>query len=1605
MEVGIEAARWVIGKALSPASGGVLEAWAASSELGANIRALRMELLYAQGMLNKTRGRGREEIQNPALAELLQELRDLAYSADDALDEVDYFRIQDELDGTYHAAEEHAGGCLRNHALNARHTAKGIGKMLGFSSHSRSASRGDGDEPNEDTRVCCGAWPYRGQRSPDNVQEEDASRRVLCGVSWPCGGQSTRETNSSSSQPPTNQADQEEAYCGCTQKLASGARNTINIVGKHLPCYSVSPVQNDANSNTASSGRRFLCCARPNKAPHTEHAIKAPKLKFNRVEMSKRMKDIVEQLKPVCAKVSTILNLELLDSNRNIAQCIAMSLDTMFSKKQGHAPLPTDKVAMNRPITTSELIEPKLYGRDVVTSKIIDDITKGQYCDKDLIVLPIVGPGGIGKTTLTQYIYKELQHHFEEKIWVCVSTTFNVYRLTQEIVNNLKIEKKNDSPEKLIEEKLKSKKFLIVLDDMWSCSDDEWRRFLVPFTKGQSKGNIILVTTRFPALAQMVKKTTDHPLDLEGLDPKAFRDLFLACVFGDKQLINVHSELLDIGEEIVEKLKGSPLAAKTVGRLLSKHLDLDHWTRVLESKEWELQNGEHDIMPALKLSYDYLPFHLQQCFSYCALFPEDYKFKTEELIHLWIGLDVLHSHGENKRIEDIGLSHLTELVNYGFFRKEEEDEYACYVIHDLLHELAQKVSSHECLSIYSYNVRSTQIPPSIRHLSINIDYTSVKDKMTFDTCTKDLSTLHKRLKVENLRSLMLFGSHQSSFVKTFDGLFKEAKALRVVFLKDFLHSFSELVHLRYLRIIRGDDTRILPNIISRFYHLRVLDIHECYYSSVPTRYMSNLVKLRHFFGRHNEMHSSILDVGKLKSLQELRRFVVKKESQGFELGQIGHLVELCGSLSINNLEKVEGKEEADEAKLIQKTHLRELILHWDSSRSNMDYALEEHVLESLKPNSNLVKLCITGHGGFTCPSWLGEKLSVKNLESLQLHSVSWENLPPLGELCLVDEHGKECPSYIQRQSFKSLKRLELVDILKLKKWVGNGPCELFSHLKVLIIKNCPKLMELPFSHHTGCESEHEANMTWFPKLEELKIEDCPKLSSLPCVPWSNTTCSAEIARVGSGLERLVYQNVSSTGHRLEVEKKGDVDSVFWTVLAFHNLSKLESLTVTRCPPLLLDHLQMLSSLKSLEISDSGDVFCLAEGDGHVRYEFPVEDITILNCGASGEGLTRLLSYFPKLQGFNVIKCEKLTGLGVAEQQKKTEAPARPPLSSINEVEEAQIGQHQQQQDERRDEEISPAVATTTGLLLLPPQLQWLEISCPNLVLCPDSLDDDKDTGRTGGGGGGLQGLSSLRSLWIFNCPRFLSSYLSSSSSSCCPFPNSLEVLDLNGVVGTKTLPPLSNLTSLTTLSICRGGDLRGDGLWPLLAQGHLTKLSVHKSPKFFAGSEPPRLHEQELPSRSSKLQELDTDDVAGVLAAPICILLSSSLTRLDFIGDEEVERFTKEQEEALQLLTSLQEIGFWNCNKLQCLPPGLHRLLNLKRLQISNCRAIRSLPKDGLPSSLQELKISYCRAIRSLPKVDNLPSSLRVLDVRYSESEELKRQCRKLIGTIPIVDT
>lgn len=1291
------------------------------------------------------------------------------------------------------------------------------------------------------------------------------------------------------------------------------------------------------------------------------------------MDASKKMRSIAEQLRSIRKEVSEIL--------RTVR-------------------IATPTTGRTRTNSTCLISEPILYGRHLIKQSIIHDITRGKYCDTagGLTVLPIFGQGGIGKTTLAQHIYQnhEVKMRFEVMVWKCVSLHFNVDKLLEDIVKllpKLKDEKVGTS-EELIEQRLKSKRFLLVLDDMWTCSDedefrrpdeDKWRRLLLPFQKSQEKGNIILVTTRFQALAQTVK-TTNHTIALEGIECQEFEKLFLAFVFGDEQSArNDHAYLLDTGRKIMEKLKGSPLAAKTVGRLLRKNLELDHWIRVLESKEWELANNDNDIMPALKLSYDYLPFNLQQCFLYSALFPEDYTFDKEKLIYFWIGLDILHSGPENKSMEDIGLDNLDELVNYGFFRKEEKNGHIYYLIHDLLHDLALKVASNECLVISQNNVCSLEIRPSVRHLCIGLERADDSDGTNSENFISELRIVEAKLNIGNLQTLMAFGKLDGSFTNFLADMIEKANNLRVLHLSN-MHStmeFPTLPHLRYLSLGSIDTLIDLPRMLSRFYHLRIFDLQEWGGRPDLPRDFCNLAKLSHFRTRYDDGHSMICNVGNMQFIQELKMFRVNTESNGFELKQLGKLTDIR-ELGIYNLGNIHSQEEAIEANMMQKKYVKRLTLDWFIDDMNWlpenQRDVEGLVLEKLEPYKKLQDLCIRGHGSGSCPTWLGSKLSLTALRSLRLDRVEWNALPSLGHMGVlrevtlehmstIKEFGPRHFGSITEHSFCSLKRLKLYMLSGLEKWDLGDRWHLLSRLEVLIIDHCRDLSELPFvnSIYYPPTEDDQGKIHWFPNLQELQIRGCRKIMSLPPIPWTQTLCSVHIENVGSPvLEFLEYRK-----YKLDVRGKNDMHSL--DVLAFHNLTDLRQLSLHRCPPLESKQLQMLTSLEQLLVDESKHVIVqpMNESEAERQQLLALEDLRLIRCGDPDvKELPQFLSGFPKLLKLTLHGCDHVTQIGVAVLQQQQRTAHTPPFfaaSDAHEMKNAQEARHQKQIAEEVEETenmVSPTIVPSEsfedGMLLLPAHLsdslQELCIrNCDEIRAVASPLPPNCSR---------LQALYSLQRLEVQFSPKFLSNYKKQASySSCCfPFPSSLKEIEFLGV-DMETLQPLENLISLTQLKLAKcGTDLRSDGLWPLVTLGQLCKLVVGRAPRFFLDSDqgPKDEDQARLLRRSSKLQELDTDDAIGFLVAPICTIIGSTLTKLTLRDNEEMELFTTEQEKALQLLTSLQDLTIDFFPKLQCLPGGLSTLPNLRRLYIRSCWIVSTLPYDGLPNSLQELEIKNC---------------------------------------------
>ncbi|XP_016710650.2 putative disease resistance RPP13-like protein 1 [Gossypium hirsutum] len=263
-------------------------------------------------------------------------------------------------------------------------------------------------------------------------------------------------------------------------------------------------------------------------------------------------------------------------------------------------------------------------GRHKEKQKMIE-LLKGNNSD-GFSVLSIVVMGGMGKTTLAQLVYNDatINESFDLKAWVCVSDNFDAIAITKAILQSITSESCDYSNMDLLQvklkEKLSGKSFLLVLDDIWNEKYNDWTILRSPFGAGTN----IIVTTRLQIVSSMVK-----PLKAFHLDKLSDDDCL--SIFTQHALnarnFDEHRQFKEIGEKIVRRCNGLPLAAKAIGSLLRTVIYHGEWERIYESEIWDLPEERCGIIPALRLSYHHLPSYLKRCFAYCSILPKDYEFE------------------------------------------------------------------------------------------------------------------------------------------------------------------------------------------------------------------------------------------------------------------------------------------------------------------------------------------------------------------------------------------------------------------------------------------------------------------------------------------------------------------------------------------------------------------------------------------------------------------------------------------------------------------------------------------------------------------------------------------------------------------------------------------------------------------------------------------------------------------------------------------------------------------------------------------------------------------------------------------------------------------
>nr|UBY07026.1 NBS-LRR disease resistance protein [Dasypyrum villosum] len=612
------------------------------------------------------------------------------------------------------------------------------------------------------------------------------------------------------------------------------------------------------------------------------------------------------------------------------------------------------------PTNSSDAHPKRLKGStavDVSTSTSASNQAGNESRISNLPVLPIVGIGGVGKTTLAQHIcsHEQVKSHFDLIIWVCVSDDFDVKRLTKEAIQSCPgkyaTTENLNSLQNTFSDIASTKKFLIVLDDMWDDVLKEngqcWKRFCAPLKKVQ-QGSVMLVTTRSSKVADRV--STMEPVTLEGLKDDVFWNFFKLCVFESRSSSNNDPELERIGRSIVPKLKGSPLAAKTLGRILRMNLQAAHWNAVLESELWKLSQEETEILPALRLSYMYLPFHLKRCFSFCAVYPKDYKFQKVRLAEIWVAEGFVDPQGDTP-LQDIGCEYFNDLLNRSFFQEVQGE----YLIHDLLHDMAQKVAEHECF-IVKRKSDFKDIPPNVRHLSI------------YSSTDIENASLLRLCHFTKLRTLLFDKRLAKNYIPTsiLEKWCSELLCLRVIVCvatNELPAAIGNLKHLRYLQILRASHFKSLPAEFCRLYNLQILCVQECKLESLPSDF-SNLICLQRFESYGFQCSSMF------RSCPEELYFQVSVDAanDGQERGfRLMKNINQVGELEIYNIDKL-SKEHAAEAQLQNKKYLKILKLSWSWPLwSSPEDSIE--VLRVLQPPTCLKSLLLRDYPGVLLPGW------------------------------------------------------------------------------------------------------------------------------------------------------------------------------------------------------------------------------------------------------------------------------------------------------------------------------------------------------------------------------------------------------------------------------------------------------------------------------------------------------------------------------------------------------------------------------------------------------------------------------------------------------------
>lgn len=488
--------------------------------------------------------------------------------------------------------------------------------------------------------------------------------------------------------------------------------------------------------------------------------------------------------------------------------------------------------------------EGNVIGLEDVSEEMIELLTRGS---KQRQVISIVGMFGLGKTTLARKIFNErrLANNFHLLAFVNVSQQYNRREASLRILNSFghvtAQDRKNISDDDLLEKihrQLRNRKYLIVLDDVWT--QQVWEDLKNTFPD-DCNGSRVVITTQNKSVARHANAEID-PYYMRFLYPEESQILLRQKVFGQSQ---IPEEFEEHEVRILQRCGGLPLAIVVLaGILLNQRHSIHWWKKVSEGVTQFIARDMSQMADVIKLSYNSLPTHLRPCFLYMGVFREDYDIPVWKLFRLWIAEGFIESH-PHISLEDVAEYYLMDLVDKNLVmvgRRSWDGRIKTCRIHDTLRNFCKMEAGNENLfhEIKGSSQSTNSSLDSYRRVCVNdsvLDYIKSKPYGA------------------HVRSFLCFSKEEIPLpVEYVSSIPKAFKLLRVLEIRSIILTrlppdLFQLILLRYIAI--SCHLKVLPEKMSDLWNLQTLIIET---TSLTLDIKADIWKMAHL--RHLHINAS-----------------------------------------------------------------------------------------------------------------------------------------------------------------------------------------------------------------------------------------------------------------------------------------------------------------------------------------------------------------------------------------------------------------------------------------------------------------------------------------------------------------------------------------------------------------------------------------------------------------------------------------------------------------------------------------------------------------------------------------------------------------------------